>query len=253
MAIRDNHFFLTSAPEIRELSKPLCSLGIEYFSYSRHYNNGGRLWLCNTPENVEHYHSNKLYRFGNTEAKPRSYQAQIVLWSTLPNQNVLEFLKHRGIGNGIFIIQPRKEYCEFLTFAGAMENHEIINTYCTHLDWLKKFGSYFQKEADSLINIGEKNKIFLPYHNKKIPKIANPNSSFLMGTNLDTPIQLSQRQAACARLLLEGKTIKQIATILSLSPRTVETYINNLKIKFSCENKTILIKKLIKLFDTNSN
>jgi DNA-binding CsgD family transcriptional regulator len=57
-------------------------------------------------------------------------------------------------------------------------------------------------------------------------------------------IILSRQQQACANLLLNGMTNKQIAKQLSLSPRTVESYLNHLKIKLNCKNKMELIARL---------
>lgn len=56
---------------------------------------------------------------------------------------------------------------------------------------------------------------------------------------------LSQRQSECLFLLLRGKTAKDIAKALNLSPRTVEAYIEQLKYKLSCTTKQDLIEKSI--------
>lgn len=49
--------------------------------------------------------------------------------------------------------------------------------------------------------------------------------------------KLSKRERQCLHFLLQGKTIKEIAAYLSLSPRTVEYYFNNIKDKLDCWNK----------------
>lgn len=106
----------------------------------------------------------------------------------------------------------------------------------------------------------------LPWYNNHDKVIGLFGMSILMGTDalaeplhemakmgFLTPSQcqshqeeiiLSRQQNACANLLMEGMTNKQIAMQLGLSPRTVEAYINNLKLKLSCKNKMELIAKL---------
>lgn len=244
MILRNDHFFLKSAPEMREISKPLLSLGITYFSYGRHYNNGGRLWLCNTPENVESYYRRGLYRFGNSESHPKNYHSQVVLWSTLPNQLVFNNARQFGIDHGIFIIEPQQDYCEFLAFGTTPNNHRIINTYLTNIDYLKKFGDFFKDNGQSLIKHGEINKVILPYHNKEIMHVSNMALSPLFENRSLSLPKLSRRQYSCAQLFLQGKTTKEIAKEFCLSPRTIETYIDNLKSKFGCQNRIELALKL---------
>ena len=55
---------------------------------------------------------------------------------------------------------------------------------------------------------------------------------------------LSLREEQCVRYLLEGMSNKQIAWQLQLSTRTIEFYLDNVKSKLSCKNKTQLIVKL---------
>lgn len=61
--------------------------------------------------------------------------------------------------------------------------------------------------------------------------------------NVDIP--LTQREEECIFYLLQGKTAKSIGEILSLSRRTVEYYIENIKSKFGCSTKMELIDKAI--------
>ena len=60
-----------------------------------------------------------------------------------------------------------------------------------------------------------------------------------------SPLSLTTRQQECVFLLVRGKTIKQIATILDLSVRTIESYIEAVKYRLNCTNKSQIIEKAI--------
>lgn len=60
-------------------------------------------------------------------------------------------------------------------------------------------------------------------------------------------IYLSKQQRCCAELLLEGLSTKEIAERMKLSPRTIESYIDYIKSKLNCRNKSELIVTLCKI------
>ena len=68
--------------------------------------------------------------------------------------------------------------------------------------------------------------------------------SFVLDTHYRN-YSLSERQSECLFLLLRGKTSKEMAKILDLSYRTVEGYINEVKIKMQCDSKPMIIEKSI--------
>ena len=57
---------------------------------------------------------------------------------------------------------------------------------------------------------------------------------------------LSQREAQCTALLLKGHSDIEIGAILNISPRTVEFYFSNIRVKLMCKSKTEIIKKIKK-------
>jgi DNA-binding CsgD family transcriptional regulator len=67
---------------------------------------------------------------------------------------------------------------------------------------------------------------------------------------LNQLIHFTNREMDCAKLILNGNKIKEIASVLRLSPRTVETYLNNLKIKLACRDKVELAIKLKEIIPT---
>ncbi len=59
--------------------------------------------------------------------------------------------------------------------------------------------------------------------------------------------ELTERQLDCVYYLVKGMTFKQIGKELNLSPRTVEHYIENIKVKFDCFSRFDLITKALQL------
>lgn len=58
---------------------------------------------------------------------------------------------------------------------------------------------------------------------------------------------LTQRELDVALLLVEGLTYKNIGKVLGITGRTIECYVNHLRVKFECRNKKTLITRLNEL------
>lgn len=58
-------------------------------------------------------------------------------------------------------------------------------------------------------------------------------------------IKLSQRELECINYIYRGKTAKEIARLLNISRRTVESHISHIKAKLNCRTKAELLDKLI--------
>jgi len=59
-------------------------------------------------------------------------------------------------------------------------------------------------------------------------------------------IYFSKREAECMVHLLKAKSVRGVAKLLSLSPRTVEFYLKNMKRKLNCNTKFELIDLVAK-------
>lgn len=248
MIININHPIFTTCNDIAEISKPLQQLGITYFDYMRNYHDGGRISLVNNPFPTKRYLSKKYYLSGNMDATPEKYKAQIVFLDTLPKQHIYDdVLRSHNIDHGMQIINPQGNYCEFFGFATVKGNGKIINTYLTRIDLLKKFCDYFLEKAAPLIKLVDKNKLILPHHNDKLDFLDKNDYEMDFEHTFSNKMSITKRQLQCAKLLLSGKNNRQISELLHLSARTVEHYLNNLKMKLKCKNKTELIIKLVKL------
>ncbi len=60
-------------------------------------------------------------------------------------------------------------------------------------------------------------------------------------------LQLTSRESECLFLLIRGKTAKEIGIFLQISPRTVESYIEKIKIKLDVSSRSQIISKAIEL------
>ncbi|WP_244946950.1 response regulator transcription factor [Legionella israelensis] len=57
--------------------------------------------------------------------------------------------------------------------------------------------------------------------------------------------ELTNRECECVFLLLRGKSAKEIGVLLSLSKRTIESYIENIKNKMDCTNRAEILVKAV--------
>jgi DNA-binding CsgD family transcriptional regulator len=85
----------------------------------------------------------------------------------------------------------------------------------------------FQEKAKTLINIAKKLKFSVSSEPTKTKK-----SGYQFGN-----LYLTEREFECINYLTRGKTAEEIAIILNISKRTVETHVNNIKRKMNCYNQ----------------
>ncbi len=248
--LNENHPYFTTCQDVSEIMKPLQKLGIIHFNYTLHDTDGGRVYLTNDIQSQQMYLAKKCYLRGNTECDPSIYKSTVAHWDTLPDQTVCdEVLRSRKIDHGMYIIEPHDNYCEFFGFATTQGRPEIINTYLSKMDVFRSFTEYFRTKAAPLIQAVNKRKLILP-HRQEILDFTNciANDDVILNIKSTSQrVKLSTRQLEVIHEFLKGHPIKTIAYQLKVSPRTIETHLNNFKHKFSCKNKTELILKLSEL------
>lgn len=75
--------------------------------------------------------------------------------------------------------------------------------------------------------------------------IAAPvNESHIVLKHNQQIVPLTEREKDCLHYLTEGKSSKQTAALMHVSPRTVEFHLNNIKLKAQCRTKLELLGKL---------
>ena len=76
-------------------------------------------------------------------------------------------------------------------------------------------------------------------HNEKSSK-KNNFKQYPLSEPWDN-VYLTQREAECVQLCLQGMSMKQVGICLGLSPRTIEFYLKNIKDKMGVKRKKELI------------
>lgn len=267
-----NHIIFTQASAMREICRPLRQhFNITSFVYAKNFSNGTEIRLTNNPSWVLHYYEHEYYKQSAFEKHPSEIVPGFVLWSQLSNHHaVLNAAREFNIDHGITLVKKVPDAVEYYFFGTTCDNAHIVNFYLNNIDLLERFTFYFKEKGHKLIRQALANKIILPGKYQYTSPIVDEGNVCLIDNNLRqrftdaTPINhvyindefqtgFTKRELDCITELLKGKTSKEISTILAISPRTVETHLENLKSKLHCQSKSALIDKLLRFGLANIN
>ncbi len=92
-----------------------------------------------------------------------------------------------------------------------------------------------------------------PYHKDEVFKLLKQlddnlhlsASHYMLDDGNQNKYELTSRECECVFLLIRGKTAKEIGALLSLSKRTIESYMENIKNKMDCKNKAEIVAKAV--------
>ncbi len=254
-----NTLFFTASSEVDGICLPIKKLGITIFNYLKNFNDGTQINFSNNRIWIEDYYKLKLYRSSLFEHHPHNYETGIFLWPY--NINNIQFIKHGknkfNSGNGITLIEKKSDGCEFFSFSGSINDVWLINFYINNLSILKNFTLYFKHVFNNTLKQAKQKKIIFPRlwdplifeghnilfstqdHISELQKIINESSPWNIAKIL------SNREMGVVKQLTLGKTAKEIGKFLGISYRTVEKHLENIKLKFNCNNNARVVSKLL--------
>jgi DNA-binding CsgD family transcriptional regulator len=170
------------------------------------------------------------------------------IWPTNANHKIFKALNRFGIQNGFSVMHRSNNIIENWNFGASKDSllaidlflnkPEIFRLIISYLkeklpDFKKEFGHQclFKNIESPIFNIASTSI--------KAPQVSQKNYTILFK---DGNITLTPRQNEVIYYLLQGKTSKEIALILKISPRTIEDHIYHLKAKVNVHTQTELIK-----------
>ncbi|CEG57726.1 helix-turn-helix transcriptional regulator [Legionella fallonii] len=263
MNINEDMYF-TYYNDINEIAKTLRAFGITYFAHKIIDNEGPKLYLGNAPALHELYHNEIMRKSSPIEGNVNQFKTGYYFFEHFPqpHPDSLEQLKANDIGNIFVIIKQDENQCEFFFFGSAHHNKNINHFYINNINLLESFILAYKSQAT---------EIHAQCFNQRllVNKVEASNAHYLSSQKLDKEtvysflqqnvakkliftvdnrkIKISKQEMNCLYHLLNFRTNKEMAQILSLSPRTIETHFTNLKDKFSVTSKEELARKIIEL------
>ena len=154
-----------------------------------------------------------------------------------------------NIDHRVVFSQQFKDYIEITTFGtSSYQTSTFLNFCIQNLIVLQNFIQYFKTEAEDLIEAAKKDPIMLsPRSPLKAPKSTSMDFvGYDFKNKKKITLKLTGQEAASLKQLGTGKTFKEAAKNLLISPRTVENHIYSAKMKSGCNSTN----DLVELFST---
>jgi len=245
------------SPQIKKICEPIFkNYGIYSFAYNKIFKNSSCLFLTSGFDKcIKKY----LELIANRSFQALANHAYIrekgyFLWSKEAiSQDVFLSLSYEfNIWHGLTIYKKGLDSTEFFSFAFHKNASEKTNFYINNLFILEEFCAYFKEVAKDIVACSDQSKLAM-IQNGVSPTLFLPEKyitpstddiflNFLRKNMLSkkTKVKFSNREFQCITHIAHGKTIKDIARILNISPRTVESYIENVKNKTGLNFKSQL-------------
>lgn len=243
--------------QLNEICEPLHLLGISNFAYGKITKDRRYFRIGNHERYTDLFYDQNLYdRFSNyrglttaeTFENPPLYRS--FLWNTDAHHFSGEFRLAAGMWNGISFYRTTPDYIESWAFGGTPEDTHLPDFYVNNMELLSKFLNYFKFMGQDIIDLSDKSKtIEILFNDKSDTSLFNTidpqklrefNAKILAKryqiNGNQREFNLTLKEIECLIHKSQGLTAKEIAKMWSISPRTVESHINNIRAKSGLQN-----------------
>lgn len=232
--------------------------GIECFAYQKIELNGDYICLSDQPDLMTYCLENKIYIDSPYLRHPGSFHSGLIFNDRqIPANEPTNLLNISGKvfdpNNTVAMIQKELNHVELIYMIGKPNNQRLNTLAWNHQLLLKRFIEHFKNELSPIFLQLDKDSInlaaIMPHNFYREDQLSyrltqELQCNFLKALGYQDVFSkaqiLSCREKECLRMLLQGKTAKETAAKLVLSARTVESYLENMKSKLGCMNKSDL-------------
>ena len=255
--------------KIRDIAQPLSDrFGIKTFAYRR-FLTDGRSFGVSTNDEWNKWHTNYLLQQNNIKAyedevketsKSEKGKFSWLRIGSPPDDELCSNLYSHNIWNTLCLYKRDANYVEGFYFATTRENEGFYNVALNKLAEFEKYSAYFKEKFLTATDLHIIDKMSLPTVSKESFNqfLEVPKGRIVLHKENEL-ILLTKRETECLYYIAQGRSFKEVAKVLMISPRTVEYYLNNIKDKTGTYKKSELIefyksnyiKQLTQKYNTN--
>ena len=254
----DNHNAFVSTL-IQECEPLLHSIGLKSFSYNE-FRDDSRTYKMLVVDNdyknhlVEAFENEIDHEFTRNDFAIGSEKYTKILWSAAPDNKLIKFLRSKNIGNGLTVFVPQENSIESFSFGAGVNDTEIQNLYLNDFHLIEQFILYFKEKLRKLESAKKYQPLWTFQNGFKSTfkqQAEMPHKNMLQKKYhtlfRGTQSTLTLRHIQLIGHLSTGKTQKETAREMALSPATIASYADNIKTKFNLHTQS----ELINLFHSN--
>jgi len=271
-------YYLSAEDEFKKICEPLINLGVPVFSYMKIFKDGSYLWLISKNlQYVQDYFS-KISNIGEDFTREfnqvKHNQSHYYLLPAniekydITKDPIQHLLYCYNIWHTLSIYKTQNpDFIECYCFAAKREDIWFPNFCLNNIPLLERFITYFQDRAKDLIDTSDKSKLAyfqqqFDFFNSPPEKILDQKiKTYLEETTLKSlqfkgkygEVKLSARELECIQYLALGNSAKEIAALLDLSARTIESHLINIKQKTGYYSRSKLVTNFVQNHPMMSN
>lgn len=268
------HPCIASPEDMIGICQPLKKLGITYFGHAIVRADGSTSGVCNKPDYIHFYFKNKFFNL-DLHTKDHIRNADHLFWDFVPKlRDVKEHYQSSTafhLYHTFSLIKAEPMQTHIYHFATDRYQPAMNMFYLYHRDLLEQFIHYYTEQLNKSAILKKAHTMYMPIDKAMVsPSLIDNQQSLLSEETIHdflqaiskTPTEqtlpfavdmlaLSFREKQCLYMLARGNSAKTIAKSLSLSPRTIYFYIENMKKKVGYHKKNELVDYYWKYFSDN--
>jgi LuxR family quorum-sensing system transcriptional regulator SolR len=245
-----NHTALTYCSDLEQLCEDLIKkLDLGMFCYHKVYKDFSEIMFSNQTRWAEYYYKENFLS-ANYLKNFLADKFQFFIWPSENKIITLDAVRNVcDVHQGISLFFSDGEILQIFGFATKKENPFALNMLVNSIDLLKNFCLSLIKNLEPMIARCNTQRIIPKIKPKLDLQIFHDKQNELGENSMRQIIKnflFSPREIDCIKKLLIGKTMRETADELFISPRTVETHVENIKNKIGCNKKSELIATLFR-------